>query len=666
MCVMKSPWSINLRSSAGPGFLWVLVLIGLSAWRPTAGGVSQSPAAPAESAPAAVATALPTEQAVREYMEAGDRYLHHSRLKPGMIGYGLTVLQGQEPVRFEVQIVSVMLNWGPRQDVILARLRGQGLEQTGPIEGMSGSPIYVRDERDGKDKLIGALAYGWPLQKDCLVGIQPISQMLTIQGFVGLGRPLQSAPQGSRLPPEAMAKLLEGRKTDFLNLLRPPGLGTSPTNPTQLAPLATPLMTGGLSAVARDRLAERLEHTGLVLVQGGSGGVPRTLAGEAAPLQPGGPLAVPLVEGDLDFSAMGTVTDVVDNRVLGFGHAFAAEGNVCLPMGPGYVHTVVSSLMSSFKLGTPLPCVGALVRDDQTGVAGIVGQSAQMIPMSVEVVREDGRPQAYRFRLAQHRWLTPLLGETVASYAATAMSELPEDHTVRYRLSVDFEGLPSVNADNISSQSDVYPMLSDLTRPLVAMMNSPLGPPAKVRGITLRMEVSDRACAAKILDLTLDGRIYQPGQTVTGRLRVQPYRQAVAAIPVSLKLPEDLSDGAYTLTAADAPSALELDRRRMPQRFDPRTNDQLLAAVQDVLGRREDSLYLHLPLDRRGVAIGQGEMSNLPPSRRAMLMQQPRFDVKEFEAALVVAQPTPYVLSGHAAATFEVLRKTREIPVQGR
>ena len=630
-----------------------------------AAGQDSQPANQPQSTPASASAPSEADQAMVQYMDDSGRYLHHSRLTPGMKGYGLTVLRGQQRVRFDVEIVSVMRNWGPRQDVILAMLQGQRLDQTGPIQGMSGSPIYVHDDRDGKDKLIGAMAYGWSLQKECLVGIQPISQMLSIPGFVKPTDEPKARASGA-LPPEAMTQLLSGPRADFLKLLRRPGQASRSGEMAQLTPLATPLMATGLSASARQQLADNLQTTGLVLVQGGSGDVPATQVCGPGDLEPGSPLAVPLVEGDMDMSAMGTVTDIVDGRVIGFGHAFAGEGDVCLPMGPGYVHAIVSNLMTSFKLGAPLPCTGAITRDDQTGVAGVVGRSAQMIPISVDVLREDGTRQRYDCRLAQHQWLTPMLGASVIANAATARSDLPVDHTVRYQLEVEFEDLPTLVSKNVSSQQSISPVLSDLTRPLVALMNCPLAPPAKVKGIRVQVEVSSGACAADILDLKLDGKNYLPGQTVTGQLRLQPYRQPITSLPVSLKLPDDLDEGTYTLTAADAPSALDLDRARLPQRYQPRTIQQVSAMIQDVLDRRDDHLYLYLPTERSGVAIGQGELPNLPPSRSAMLMQRPRFDVKPFESALVVSQPTSYVLSGHSTAEFTVVRTSREIPVQGR
>src|SRR5262249_2216841 len=77
--------------------------------------------------------------------------------------------------RFDVEVLGLLRRYAPRQDLILARVSGAGLENSGIIAGMSGSPIYI------EGKLVGALAYGWPFSKDPICGITPIQSMLDIR-----------------------------------------------------------------------------------------------------------------------------------------------------------------------------------------------------------------------------------------------------------------------------------------------------------------------------------------------------------------------------------------------------------------------------------------------------------------------------------------------------
>jgi len=95
-------------------------------------------------------------------------------LKPGQRGYGKTVFEGTRAEEFEVEILGVLKNVGPKQDLILARLSGDRIDRTGIFAGMSGSPVYI------DDRLIGAVAYSFPFAREPIAGITPIREMVDI------------------------------------------------------------------------------------------------------------------------------------------------------------------------------------------------------------------------------------------------------------------------------------------------------------------------------------------------------------------------------------------------------------------------------------------------------------------------------------------------------
>src|SRR5712691_6648357 len=95
-------------------------------------------------------------------------------LKPGMQGIGKTVFSGDRIEDFQVEILGVLENIGPKQSLILARLSGGPLERTGVMQGMSGSPVYI----DGK--LVGAVALAFTFAKEPIAGIRPIEDMLPL------------------------------------------------------------------------------------------------------------------------------------------------------------------------------------------------------------------------------------------------------------------------------------------------------------------------------------------------------------------------------------------------------------------------------------------------------------------------------------------------------
>ncbi|MBW2687014.1 MAG: hypothetical protein JRE19_14030, partial [Deltaproteobacteria bacterium] len=82
-----------------------------------------------------------------------------------MKGYGLSVFKGTAPERFDVEVIDVLHNFRPNQDMILIRTPHPLLNRARGVAGMSGSPIYL----DGR--LAGAYAYGWSFGSDPVVGV---------------------------------------------------------------------------------------------------------------------------------------------------------------------------------------------------------------------------------------------------------------------------------------------------------------------------------------------------------------------------------------------------------------------------------------------------------------------------------------------------------------
>ena len=56
------------------------------------------------------------------------------QLKRGMQGYGLTVFEGTKPERFDVEIIGVLHNFQPRQELILIKTRHPRLDVATRIE----------------------------------------------------------------------------------------------------------------------------------------------------------------------------------------------------------------------------------------------------------------------------------------------------------------------------------------------------------------------------------------------------------------------------------------------------------------------------------------------------------------------------------------------------
>ena len=103
-----------------------------------------------------------------------------------------------------MEILGVIENAAPQQSIILGRLSGGPLAETGILQGMSGSPVYI----DGK--LVGAVALGFPFSKEPIAGIQPIEQMIAGARFPEAGTPGRAGP-AIPLPENAAGLVSTGR-----------------------------------------------------------------------------------------------------------------------------------------------------------------------------------------------------------------------------------------------------------------------------------------------------------------------------------------------------------------------------------------------------------------------------------------------------------------------
>src|SRR5262249_11874781 len=96
-------------------------------------------------------------------------------VRAGMKGYGMTVFQGSNPERFEVEILGVLEGTpNPKQSLVIDRLSVLFITRTSVIAGMSGSPVSITG------KLLGHVPYSFPFETEPIACITPIKYMIDV------------------------------------------------------------------------------------------------------------------------------------------------------------------------------------------------------------------------------------------------------------------------------------------------------------------------------------------------------------------------------------------------------------------------------------------------------------------------------------------------------
>ena len=481
-----------------------------------------------------------------------------------MRGTGRTVFSGGRVDEFQVEILGILDNFGPKESLILARLSGGPLDHTGVMEGMSGSPVYL----DGK--LAGAVAMAFPFAKDPIAAIRPIEDM------VRPASTLASAPSAPHAPPIALAE------NDLTRAFPHPESGRGATD--RMVDIATPLSFGGFSRATLDAFAPQLRALGLEPRQAltaGSNIEPGI--GKPSDLQPGAMISVQLMAGDLSIGASGTVTYIDGNRIYAFGHRFLDVGPTALPFARAEVITLLPNVNTSFKLATAKEWMGTIHQDRDTAVAGEFGKLPALVPVSVSIARAGKPIDTYSMKMVDDPLLSPLLLQMAVYSTIDSTERTVGASTIRLTGDIEFQNAPApVHLNNMFAADNGTAMQASLNTaiPLAYVMQSGFAS-LKLKKVAVRVDAIDAKKQLTIDGISLSRREVKPGEKVelnvalAGDNGVETVRKVEYAVPIGAE------PGPLYFTVADAGITNLADFRQILT-TSPRSPGQVITTVNDL------------------------------------------------------------------------------------
>jgi hypothetical protein len=515
--------------------------------------------------------------------------------------------------KFPLKVVDVIRNFEPGRNAILVIGTDERFIHTGPVAGCSGSPVYI----DGR--LAGATAFGWGFAKDPLYGVTPIEEMLE----AGKENPNNSENKNSNLlviPAADFAKPID-LKTSYKKLLNFRNTAGQPSGLTYLpCPISTTLPQSSLS-----EFAGGLESFGLMNTAGSSAGITGSGLEKYSNLkmQPGGIIAVQLVYGDIDLSAIGTITEVVGDKVYGFGHSFLGQGDFDVPMATGYVHTVVANIARSFKLGQTIDIKGALYADQSAAIVGTIGKKAKTIPMKITVERFNDKVRQYNCQIVSHRFFTPMLTAASIQGAAKMLGELPIDNSVYYKVDMGIAGYDAITIENFSTTQDIEACLADAAGALTVIMNNPYDR-CDITSLNIELKILDKASISHIWSLDVSNATVKPGQTITITTVLESYLTSHKSYKQTMTIPRDIQPGSYKLITGGVNDYTQFALSSAPYKYTPQNLPSLISIINDVANTKRNSLYTILALPPDGIALENAELPKLPASKAMLLNSNKR------------------------------------------
>ena len=594
-----------------------------------------------------------------------------SKVQRGQTGYGMTTFSGTTPERFTFEVVSVVRNFLPKQDIVLVKSNDPKLAVSGFWQGMSGSPLYL------DDKLLCAFSYGFRFNKVALGGCTPIEYMKKDGDAYRRNTPVQASSKTGpkivqptsaslqdwrRLTPTmdaaaALDALGPARKSWLLSAPLPPPLARpSPVDGDQTLTASVPLTVAGFSAPAFAQVEKLFADTNLVPMRAGGTSGAKLDGGGPTKFVMGGSIAVELIRGDMAAAAVGTVSLVEGEKVLAFGHPMFQTGETYAPVSTAYVHTVIPSAMSAFVMGSAVNEIGSLVQDRQSAIMADTGIRSPTVPVAISITSGTDKHKetgTFHVELLNNKFFTPALTGAALMNAVNYYLPDRDNVTARVESTVRIKGHEPISfVDYMYANDGASSVMGGVRglRVLVPLLLNPYAP-VLVERIDINVDLRFEANYGEIKELKVPAAELIPGQRNTIKVLMSTWdgKDIIEDVPVDVPL--SLAGGIVQLEVTAGDSA-KLDAAP------PVDLPSLLAAFRKLLPGNVWAVTLY-PADE-GVAIEGKLVRDLPASAQDKLRPQSHTQrAQPYKPISRTVAPAKRVVNGSASTLVRVRALTR-------
>ncbi|MFH1688866.1 MAG: SpoIVB peptidase S55 domain-containing protein [Candidatus Eisenbacteria bacterium] len=607
-----------------------------------------------------------------------ERFVPVEELRRGDRCVGRTVFVGTNIEEFELTILGVVRGAAPGTDLIIGRAEGTPLEGTGILEGMSGSPVY----KDGR--LVGAIASTWQFSKEPIAGITPIGEMLTALELMDSGDQASRSTGADGFPGLAMLPGGERATSSLARIIDEAGVlplrAAARVDPSpvafrdrKLVSIAAPLVVSGATEDYLRRVSDVL-GSGVTPMRGAgvasgiaaSGRSPDSVTSTtsaasltesptdvgrgAAVLEPGSAVGVQFVRGDVNWTAIGTVTHRDGDRLVAFGHPLFNAGSIDMPMVSAYVHAVMPLQSMSFKYATGGELLGTMREDRNRAVAGIIGPGPPMVPLTVNIRRDDGSERRFEFETVSDRPYAALFSGLAFGGAMSSAVKSSGPVTVELSARID-TGEELVDYRDVFSTSEPAMRCSGELSLLLSVLTENAFVERDLKSVELDVVVREGDLWTAIARVDADRSVYRPGDEVGIRVFLRPRRGEPFERELSLRLPDSLPTGTITLRVGDATSFHLSERDRLGFGAVPRSYEQLLELVRR--SKPGNIVVAQLLSDSPGLSLSGMEMRGVP-GRVGLAMVSSATSGAVDPSALSVLCEREFAVENQAVGFFEM------------
>ena len=487
-----------------------------------------------------------------------------SDIKVGMKGVGRTVVSGSLIEEFDVEVLGILKNNKLDEALqisgssILVRVSGDVILKSGGIAaGMSGSPVYI------DNKLAGAIASGW-IMTDHTIGLMtPVEEMLGLFKYIDNKKNKIDVNVNELIQRDAMLFM---DKSSPVNVYKGVVIDDGTIGCARLASYskagymifknaATPVMVTGLNDRNYGRLRTAMKKSGNNIdlinsqrdIKGASGDF------DIAELKPGHAIALQLVRGDINITAIGTLTYLKDNKFLAFAHSFMKKGDCSFFFAPADIYYCFYSQEMPFKIGAPGKLTGSVLVDRNEGIAGLIGLMPKVASVRAAVVDLDnGINREFCSQLVKDGMMFTQLVQAVLTQAVDeGINRQGEGFA---RITYKITGRSEKGGEFVISRRNYYYDMYDIASVAIDEILNVTNAiamnqfeKADIYDIDVKFEISAQSPCARITQASINSGVYEKGSSIEVSVTVEGDFKRPFTETFDVAVPLNINDGEYSL-----------------------------------------------------------------------------------------------------------------------
>jgi hypothetical protein len=325
------------------------------------------------------------------------------------------------------------------------------------------------------------------------------------------------------------------------------------------------------------------------------------------------------------------------------------------------VVATLPSPLNAFKIVNTTETVGAFTEDRASAIMGRFGDSARMIPVTVEVKGEGVKRRTMHFEVLNNRALTPTTMLVSVFQSLQQTNSASAEMSFRLSGELTLQGEPTVRLEGIMAPNGATSAAINTALYIDERFGNLYANEAEqplVTGMHLTMETAPARSTAMLEQARLSRTEVRPGETVEVEATVRPFQSGIEVVRIPVTIPAGTEPGQLRLVVSDGAMVDRMTLPNAPKLATPQHAEGLRDVIEQMNSMHaNDRIYVTL-LDHKPQAVLEGgTMGSVPVSMANVLeplKAEQQVQLTGETAVELGSGATRYAVSGTQVLTLTV------------